>query len=178
MAEVLVPPTSSRTLSELIADFPTTGSRSRCGRKQGQYKIINGLGVLQRLVEFDREWFNGKRSVGITKPGGVGSQSIGGIRQFAEFGINSTREINQHFDVVGLLVGFAVINEERLDCLLRRLLAVLNGDVVKRRFARRSVAGGFQVAPRFDHPCLRFGSGRVSHRASARDSRLCFRARS
>ena len=29
------------------------------------------------------------------------------------------------------------MNEERLDCLLRHLLAVINRDVIKRRFARR-----------------------------------------
>ena len=117
---------------EWIAILPTTGLRARFGWEQRQHKIINCLGVLQRLVGFDRERFNGERGVGITKPGGVGSQGIGGICQLAESGINFTRKINQHLDVVGFLVGFAVMNEERLDCLLRRLLAVINGDVIKR----------------------------------------------
>src|SRR5208283_4147494 len=52
--------------------------------KPAQDNFINGFCVLQRLFVFDRLRFNGEGRIGITKTGGVGSQRVGGIREFAE----------------------------------------------------------------------------------------------
>src|SRR5436190_23141589 len=61
--------------------------------------------------------------------------------------VNLRALFHEHFDVVGFLVRLAVMNEERFDRFLRRLLAVINGHVVEGRFARRGAASGFQVTP-------------------------------
>ena len=123
--------------------------------------------MLQRLVAFDRERFHGERGVGIAEAGGVGGQRISGLIQFAEAGIDFARERDEHFDVVGSFVGFGVMNEERLDSFLSRLLSVISGDVVERRFGVHGPAGGFQITPRFDHPGFRFGWWDFSHKVSA-----------
>src|SRR5258708_33265205 len=162
---------AKRVIEATQADAPHYRSRSRFRRKQVQHEIVNGLGILQRLVELSRLRLDGEGCVRITKPRGIGSQCIGGVGQRVEAGINLARKLGQHFDVLGFLLGFAVMNEKCFDRFLRRLLAVINCHVVEGRFTGRGTAGGFQVAPRFDHPCFRFGSGRVSHRASAHDSR-------
>jgi len=85
----------------------------------------------------------------VTEPCGKGSERIGGVEEGAKVGIDLGREINEHFDVVSAFERFPVVNEEGLHRLLGSLLAVINGNVVKGRFARGDAARGFQIAPRF-----------------------------
>ena len=84
-------------------------------------EIVNRLGVVQGFIEFAWLWLNRERGVGVAKSGGVRRERIGGVGQCAEVGIQFTCEINQHFDVVGFLVRFAVMNEECFDGFLCRL---------------------------------------------------------
>lgn len=135
-----------------------------------QDEFKNAFRVLQCLLVFARLRFDGKSCVGIAEARGVRSQRIRSIRQFAEFGIHFAGEINQHFDAMRLFVGFAVVNEKRLDRFFRRLLAMIDGDVVKRRLCGRHAPGGFQITPCLDHPRLGFGAEVVSHKASAREA--------
>ena len=138
--------------SDAYSRTSSASSWPRLRREQLQHEILNGLGVLERLVEFFARGREFVRAAGVAKRGDLWRQDRRRFCELLEVGIQFRGLFHQVFDVVRFGERIVLRLQPCLDRFLRGLLAMVNGRVQQWILRRRQNSRRLQVVARARQP--------------------------